>query len=518
MWVNGHRRGASRRASRPSFRRDGPPGGGGECARRPCAGRHALAPEARGKQCPDYHSRGCFLHPYHGDLADGVAEAVPQSYIRPLRLTPDLENCRVTHRGRAWPGARARHAAAPCGPGRPGGEGRGPGALCWASVRWRCCRVQVVQAWAPGQPTLYDLHLTLSTTDGCRDAGAAPIRAAVAGAVRERAILLNGQPVFQRLVLDQGFYPDGIYTAPRTTPRCASDITLSQAMGFNGARLHQKVFEPRPLLGRPHGLPGVGRDGRLGHGRQRPGSRKFPAPVAGTRASRHNHPALVLWTPFNETQRGPGRRGAAHGLPCHEGGRRRPGRSSTPAATNTSRPISMTSTTTSRIVATFAARYARSGPGASRFRNRPGGRPLRGPALLRQRVRRDLVEPRPERRQGLGLRAACAAPRCEASSWPVTTASRRRCCSHPRICGFCYTQLTDVEQEVNGLYTYDRQPKFDPAVHPRHQRPESSGRGLKWKRAAHGPLAGLAGHSVVLKVAALHLPQTANSQLVTRNK
>ena len=32
------------------------------------------------------------------------------------------------------------------------------------------------------------------------------------------------------------------------------------------------------------------------------------------------------------------------------------------------------------------------------------------------------------------------------------------------MCGFCYTQLTDVEQEVNGLYTYDRQPKFDPAV------------------------------------------------------
>ncbi len=35
---------------------------------------------------------------------------------------------------------------------------------------------------------------------------------------------------------------------------------------------------------------------------------------------------------------------------------------------------------------------------------------------------------------------------------------------HPRICAFCYTQLTDVEQEVNGLYTYDRKPKYDPAL------------------------------------------------------
>ena len=35
---------------------------------------------------------------------------------------------------------------------------------------------------------------------------------------------------------------------------------------------------------------------------------------------------------------------------------------------------------------------------------------------------------------------------------------------HPRMCAFCYTQLTDVEQEVNGLYTYDRQRKFDPQL------------------------------------------------------
>ena len=35
---------------------------------------------------------------------------------------------------------------------------------------------------------------------------------------------------------------------------------------------------------------------------------------------------------------------------------------------------------------------------------------------------------------------------------------------HPHMGALCYTQLTDVEQEVNGLYTYDRKPKFDPAV------------------------------------------------------
>ena len=56
--------------------------------------------------------------------------------------------------------------------------------------------------------------------------------------------LVNGKPVFQRLVLDQGFYPDGIYTAP-TDADLRRDIELSMAMGFNGARLHEKVFEAR---------------------------------------------------------------------------------------------------------------------------------------------------------------------------------------------------------------------------------------------------------------------------------
>ena len=59
-------------------------------------------------------------------------------------------------------------------------------------------------------------------------------------------LLLNGKPVFQRLVLDQGFYPDGIYTAP-SDAALEGDIRLSMDMGFNGARLHEKIFEERFL-------------------------------------------------------------------------------------------------------------------------------------------------------------------------------------------------------------------------------------------------------------------------------
>ena len=51
----------------------------------------------------------------------------------------------------------------------------------------------------------------------------------------------NG-PICLRLVLDQGFYPDGIWTAP-SDQALQRDIELAMATGFNGARLHQNVFE-----------------------------------------------------------------------------------------------------------------------------------------------------------------------------------------------------------------------------------------------------------------------------------
>ena len=63
---------------------------------------------------------------------------------------------------------------------------------------------------------------------------------------KDNVLLLNDKPVFQRLVLDQGFYSDGIYTAS-TDQALKNDITISKGLGFNGARLHQKVFEKRFL-------------------------------------------------------------------------------------------------------------------------------------------------------------------------------------------------------------------------------------------------------------------------------
>lgn len=94
--------------------------------------------------------------------------------------------------------------------------------------------------WDVGRGDLYDVSIvfgkdTVSSYFGLREVRYDGYR-----------FLLNGRSVFQRLVLDQGFYPDGIYTAP-TDGALLKDIKLAKAFGFNGARLHQKVFEERYL-------------------------------------------------------------------------------------------------------------------------------------------------------------------------------------------------------------------------------------------------------------------------------
>jgi hypothetical protein len=89
--------------------------------------------------------------------------------------------------------------------------------------------------WSIEAPFLYDLKFVL-----LRDGQAVDQVDSYFGlrevTIHGAAILINGKPVFQRTVLDQGFYPDGIWTAP-SDEALRNDIKLSQAVGFNGARL-----------------------------------------------------------------------------------------------------------------------------------------------------------------------------------------------------------------------------------------------------------------------------------------
>ena len=97
--------------------------------------------------------------------------------------------------------------------------------------------------WSPESPFLYDVVFELKNA-----AGDVIDRVTSYFGMRKihtegNKIYLNNQPYYQRLVLDQGFYPDGIWTAP-SDEALKRDIELSMAAGFNGARLHEEGVDP----------------------------------------------------------------------------------------------------------------------------------------------------------------------------------------------------------------------------------------------------------------------------------
>ena len=114
--------------------------------------------------------------------------------------------------------------------------------------------------------------------------------------------MLNEKTVFQRLVLDQGFYPDGIYTAP-ADEALKGDIELSMKMGFNGARLHEKVFEERFLYHADKlGYIVWGEYPDWGLDVSNPENIYSVVPEWIEEVKRDfNHPSIIGWCPHNET-------------------------------------------------------------------------------------------------------------------------------------------------------------------------------------------------------------------------
>lgn len=104
--------------------------------------------------------------------------------------------------------------------------------------------VENVKTWSPESPHLYDIEFSIINKKGQvidRVSSYAGMRKVE---IVDKMLYLNNEPYYQRLVLNQGYYPDGQWTAP-TDADLRKDVELGKAAGFNGARLHQKVFEPR---------------------------------------------------------------------------------------------------------------------------------------------------------------------------------------------------------------------------------------------------------------------------------
>jgi len=272
--------------------------------------------------------------------------------------------------------------------------------------------------------------------------------------VRGTRLYLNGEPLFMRLVLDQGFHPGGVWTAP-TDSDLRRDIQLAKAAGFDGARLHQKVFEPRfhywadrlgyltwaesPSFGADYARPAV----------DQPVIREWLEIVLRDR----NHPSIVGWCPFNETPPAAARLQDTLVDLTH--------------ALDPTRPVLDTSGWTHSSPArdlddahdydqdpsTFRERWSRLTL-PWRMPARYGIRTLDRPFFVSEFGGIGWIPPEEE---GWGYGDA---PRSEAGFLERLEGLTRALLENPAMCGFCYTQLTDVEQERNGLFYADRRPKF----------------------------------------------------------
>jgi beta-galactosidase/beta-glucuronidase len=159
-----------------------------------------------------------------------------------------------------------------------------------------------IDLWSPDSPVLYDVAVRLVSTT---DEGPAEDRVDTYTAFRDLsitdgALAINGTPLYQRLILDQGFWTHGFYTAP-TDDDYRRDIELAIAMGFNGCRKHAKIEDPRFYYWAD----------RLGFLVWE----ELPSPYVFSRASREyvmrdtsemirrdrGHPSVVAWTLYNES-------------------------------------------------------------------------------------------------------------------------------------------------------------------------------------------------------------------------
>ena len=161
--------------------------------------------------------------------------------------------------------------------------------------------VKKMKTWSPENPFLYAVELRVidkagNVVDEVKSyAGMRKVH------IEGKKIYLNNQPYYQRLVLDQGFYPDGIWTAP-SDEALKKDIQLSMEAGFNGARLHQKVFEERFYYWADKlGYLTWGEASSWGMDcNDIETARNFITEWTEIVERDRNHPSILIWTPTNE--------------------------------------------------------------------------------------------------------------------------------------------------------------------------------------------------------------------------
>jgi beta-galactosidase/beta-glucuronidase len=345
-----------------------------------------------------------------------------------------------------------------------------------------------LKLWSPDSPFLYDIKIELYDADGNLLDSLWSYAGMRGISFDDMKVNLNGKPIFQRQVLDQGYNPKGIMTAP-SDEDLKRDIELSMAMGFNSARLHQKVFEERFLYW-------ADKLGYMVWGEFADwGVTKASKPVSDPGKHQpmvaminswieiihrdYSHPCIVGWCPLNEhyglyvddeiTSQDDLMQALFH----------------TTKSADSTRPVIDSSGYLHRMKETDIYDIHLYEQDPVKFKKLTDG-------IKDGKPPGTLLWTNPPQKNGVGYHGQpfyCS--EFGGTKWEVELIKEdanpnisyghgnvvseeefldrfKQLCDvqldNPLIFGYCFTQLTDIYLEVNGLYTFTRKPKFDPAV------------------------------------------------------
>jgi len=414
-----------------------------------------------GKQCQRLYPYSCLYRRTTGIWQTVWLEPVAAPFIEKYAVVPNLDSGEAqvsVHLSQAPEGGEVMITASD-----PRGGQVFKAAKAAEKVVAFTIKLKNPKPWAVRAPYLYDLEVAYSRQGRVEDkvGGYFGLRKIEA---RGHKIFFNNRPLFLRTVLDQGFYPDGIYTAP-SDEALKRDIEISQELGFDGARLHQRVFERRFLYW-------ADRLGYIVWGEFADWGLDLSRPEAFLIFSREwseaverdlTHPALIGWCPFNERW-GENYPGTIEGI-FHLTKRLDPTRLviDSSGGYHATSPDVYDSHNYDQAVPKFKAAFdglLLSPQEVFVNGDKDKHTPYAGQPYFVSEYGGIWWNPgqKDDKAWGYGDR-----PRSEEEFKNRYKGLTDALLFNPRVAGFCYTQLYDVEQEVNGLYTFDRKAKFAPA-------------------------------------------------------
>lgn len=413
--------------------------------------------QPRGKQAESYHSQGCDYTRVTGIWQTVWLEFVPKTYIESYRLTPDVGN-QCAHVEVKIQGDTSGMVLLADAFYEGKQVGKTQSAICSGRAEFTLA-LSELHLWEPLDARLYDYCFALNNGKDEVDkiTGYFGMRSLE---LTDDKLLINGKAVFLRTVLDQGYYADGIYTAP-SEKALKKDIELSIALGFNGARLHQKVFERRYLYWADRmGYLVFGEYGSWGIDVSRADALEaYLEPWMEAVERDYNSPAVIGWIPMNETWDRDGRRQNSEVI--------RNIYRITKDLDHT-RPVIDTSGLYHVVtdiydihdyeqdVKVFAEHYEPMKNGGAAYDNYGDRQRWNGEPYFISEY--GGIYWNTSEVQGWGYGNA---PKTVEEFVERYTGLAEVMFSNPKIFALCYTQLYDVEQEKNGLYNYDRTPKFN---------------------------------------------------------